>query len=67
MANKTIFISDLTNKELDEKQAVKITVTDKANEAAYVVDADRNDEIVKKLMEAGKKQAVRGRKEAAKK
>lgn len=65
MANRTVFVSDLDGKELDEKDAVKITLTDKANNAAYVVDASRADALAKTLMDKGKKQAVRGRKETA--
>ena len=65
MANRMVFVSDLDGKELTEDEAVKITVTDKKNETAYVVDANRNDPGVKILMEKGKKQAVRGRKEKA--
>lgn len=66
MANKTIFISDLTGKELEEKDAVRITVTDKSNGKAFVVDAARTEPEAKLLMEKGKAQAVRGRKSESK-
>jgi len=65
MANRTVFVSDLDGKELEEKDAVKITVTDKANQSTYVVDASRGDATAKLLMEKGRKQAIRGRKETA--
>lgn len=63
MAKKIIYVSDLSSKELDEKDAVKITVTfADARRGQYVVDAHPDDAVVKQLTEAGVKQARRGRK-----
>jgi hypothetical protein len=62
MARKTIFVSDLSGKEIDAKDAVRITVsfTD-ARRGQVVVDAHPEDPEVKLLTEKGTKQARRGR------
>lgn len=64
MAKKTIFVSDLSGKEIaNERDAVTITVRfGDARRGVYVVDAHPDDPEVKKLMSAGKQQARRGRK-----
>jgi hypothetical protein len=63
MARKTITVSDLSGKEItDGKEAVTITVRyGDARKGQYVVDAHANDPDVKKLVEAGRQQARRGR------
>ena len=62
MAHKTIFVSDLSGKEIDDGSAVKITVTfDDARRGMYVLDAHPDDAEVKSLVEKGTKQARRGR------
>ena len=62
MAKKTVVVSDLSGKELDEKNSVKITVSfSDARRGIYTVDADPGDTIVKQLIEAGTPQKRRGR------
>jgi len=66
MARKTIFISDLSNRELDANDHVTITVKfSDARRGQYVVDAHPGDSEVKRLLQAGTKQARRGRKPRA--
>jgi hypothetical protein len=67
VARKTILVSDLSNKELDEKNAVQIVVKfNDARRGQYLVDAHPDDVEVKKLIEAaGTKQARRGRRPRA--
>jgi hypothetical protein len=64
MARKTVFVSDLSGKEIEsEREAVTITVKfGDARRGMYVVDAHPDDSEVKRLMSAGKQQARRGRK-----
>lgn len=66
MARRTIFVSDLSGKEIDERDAVRVTVsyTD-ARRGQVVVDAHPDDAEVKRLVEVGTKQARRGRKPKA--
>lgn len=65
MARKTIYISDLSKKELDEKDTVKITVTfADARRGQYVLDAHPDDAEVKSLIAKGTKHARRGRPKA---
>lgn len=63
MAKRTIFVSDLSGKEIDnEKDSVTITVKfGDARRGQYVVDAHPDDSEVKKLVEKGAQQARRGR------
>lgn len=62
MAKRTIYVSDLSGKEIDEKDAVKITVSfSDARKGQVVVDAHPNDAEVKTLVARGTKQARRGR------
>jgi hypothetical protein len=63
MARKTIFVSDLSGKEIaNERDAVTITVKfGDARRGVYVVDAHPDDAEVKTLMSKGKQQARRGR------
>ena len=62
MARRTIFVSDLSGKEIDERDAVRITVTfTDARKGQIVVDAHPDDAEVKKLVQVGTKQARRGR------
>jgi hypothetical protein len=63
MAKKTIFVSDLSGKEIvNERDAVTITVKfGDARRGQYVVDAHPDDPEVKRLMKKGKQQARRGR------
>ena len=66
MAKRTIFVSDLSGKEIAEKDAVRITVSfSDARKGLVVVDAHPNDAEVKRLTEAGTKQARRGRPKAS--
>ena len=63
MARKVIYVSDLSDRELDEKDAAQITVKfSDARRGVYVVDAHPDDDMVRRLMETGRKQARRGRK-----
>jgi len=62
MARKTVLVSDLSGRELDEKDTVQITVKfSDARRGQYVLDAHPDDPDVKKLTTAGTKQARRGR------
>jgi hypothetical protein len=62
MAKRTIFVSDLSGKEIDAKDAVRITVTyTDARRGQVVVDAHPDDDEVKRLVSKGTKQARRGR------
>jgi hypothetical protein len=66
VARRTVFVSDLSSKQIDEKDAVRITVNfSDARRGTYVIDAHPSDPDVKRLMEAGRKQARRGRKPKA--
>jgi hypothetical protein len=67
MARKTIFVSDLSGKEIaNERESVKITVTfGDARKGMYVIDAHPDDPEVKALISKGKQQARRGRKPKA--
>jgi hypothetical protein len=66
MARKTIYVSDLSGKEIDEKDSVRITVTfSDARRGVEVLDAHPDDPAVKELVSKGKKQARRGRKPKA--
>lgn len=64
MARKTIFVSDLSGREISNpRDAVTITVKfGDARRGQYHVDAHPEDPEVKKLMERGTQQARRGRK-----
>jgi hydroxymethylglutaryl-CoA reductase len=66
MARRTITISDFSSKEIgDPKESVKITLTYCDGRRGVVVsDAHISDEIVKKIAEAGRSQARRGRPKA---
>ena len=67
MARKTVFVSDLSGKEIaNERDAVTITVKfGDARRGQYAVDAHPDDAEVKRLISAGKQQARRGRKPKA--
>lgn len=66
MARKTVYVSDLSGKQLDEKDAVRITVSfSDARRGQYVVDAHPDDAEVKQLLAKGTKQARRGRRPKA--
>jgi len=60
MASKSIFVSDISGNELTEKDAVRVSISDKAEDAVYVLDASRDE--VKELIGKGIKQARRGAK-----
>jgi len=63
MARKTVFVSDLSGKEINDAEAVQITVKfADARKGLYVIDAHPDDAEVKLLIEKGTKQARRGRK-----
>ena len=64
MARKTIFISDITGKPIDEKNAATVTIryTDaRRGQVVLDVNADEVDDLASK----GAKQARRGRKPKA--
>ena len=67
MAKKTVFVSDLSGKEIsNDRDAVKITVTfGDARRGMYVVDGHPDDSIVKELISKGTQQARRGRRPKA--
>ncbi len=67
MARKTVFVSDLSGKEIsNDRDAVKITVTfGDARKGMFVIDAHPDDPEVKALMSKGTQQARRGRKPKA--
>ena len=61
MARKTIIVSDLTGKEIDAKEAVKVTITyADARRGQVVLDVNANE--VDELAGKGTRQARRGRK-----
>ena len=63
MARKTIVVSDLTGKDLDPRDAVRITVSfSDARRGHYVLDAHPEDPEVQNLIAKGRRQARRGRK-----
>lgn len=63
MARKTIFVSDLSGMEIEDGNAVQITVNFlDARRGQYVIDAHPDDADVKRLMAKGTKQGRRGRK-----
>ena len=64
MARKTIFVSDLTGKEIDEKDAAKVTITYSDARRGQIVLDVRADEVAD-LAARGTKQARRGRKPKA--
>jgi hypothetical protein len=63
MARKTVFVSDLSGKEIgNDRDAVTITVKyGDARKGVIVVDAHPDDSEVKRLVQAGRQQARRGR------
>ena len=61
MARKTIYVSDITGNEIDEKDAAKVTITyTDARRGQVVLDANANE--IAELAAKGTKQARRGRK-----
>ena len=63
MARKTIVVSDLSGKELDERDAVRVTVSFKdSRRGTVVVDAHEDDSEIQRLISVGTRQARRGRK-----
>lgn len=60
MARKTIFVSDLTGKEIDEKNAATVTIRYADARRGQVV-LDVNAAEVEDLASKGTKQARRGR------
>ncbi len=65
MARKTIYVSDLTGKNIDEKDAAIVTIRYADARRGQVV-LDANADEVADLAAKGVKQARRGRKPAAK-
>lgn len=60
MARKSIFISDLSGNEIDEKNAAKVTITySDARKGQIVLDVNADE--VADLAAKGTKQARRGR------
>ncbi len=64
MARKTIYVSDLTGKEIEEKEAAKVTIH-YADARRGVVVLDVNASEVEDIASKGSKQARRGRKPKA--
>ena len=64
MARKTIFVSDLTGKEIDEKDAAVVTIK-YADARRGQVSLDVNSSEIEDLAAKGTKQARRGRKPKA--
>ena len=66
MARKTIFVSDLSGKEIDNnRDAVTITVKySDARKGVIVVDAHPDDSEVKRLVQAGRQQVGQSRRTA---
>jgi len=61
MARKTVFVSDLTGKEIDEKNAATVTIRyADARRGQVVLDVNAGE--VDELASKGTKQARRGRK-----
>jgi len=61
MARKTIFVSDLTGRTIDEKEAATVTIRyADARRGQVVLDVNANE--VSDLASKGTKQARRGRK-----
>jgi hypothetical protein len=61
MARKTIYVSDLTGKEIDEKSAARITINfSDARKGTIVLDV--NETEISDLISKGIRQARRGRK-----
>ena len=64
MARKTIFVSDLTGRAIDEKDAATVTIRyGDARKGQVVLDVNASE--VADLAEKGAKQARRGRKPKA--
>ena len=61
MARKTIFVSDLTGEQIDEKDAAQLAITYRDARRGRVV-LDVNASEVEDLARRGTKQARRGRK-----
>jgi hypothetical protein len=60
MARKTIFVSDLSGKEIDDKDAAKVTITyADARRGQIVLDVNASE--VDELASKGTRQARRGR------
>ena len=64
MARKTVFVSDITGKEINEKDAAKLTITYADARRGQVV-LDVNASEVEELAAKGVRQARRGRKPKA--
>jgi hypothetical protein len=64
MARRTVFISDFSGEEIDQRHAVRITVVypGDSRKGMVVVDAHADDPEVEQLLSVGTKQARRGRK-----
>ena len=64
MARKTIFVSDLTGKEIDDKNAAQVVINYRDARRGRVV-LDVNADEVDDLAQKGTKQARRGRRPKA--
>jgi hypothetical protein len=62
VATKTIFVSDLSERPLEDSDHVQITVKfADGRRGQYLVDAHQDDPEVQRLVSVGRKQARRGR------
>lgn len=64
MARKTVFVSDLSGNEINERDAAKLTITySDARRGQVILDVNASE--VEDLAAKGRKQAKRGRKPKA--
>lgn len=60
MAKRTVIISDLDGKPVEDADLATVSVTIGTN--VYVVDASKDDKLIQTLVTKGTKQNKRGRK-----
>ena len=60
MARKTILVSDLTGKEIEDRKAAKVTIT-YADARKGMIVLDVNEDEISDLAGKGQRQARRGR------
>lgn len=61
MTTKTVRFSDLTGNMIEDKDLAQIRVSIAGRDKILLVDADRNDGLVKKLISVGTEKPRRGR------
>jgi hypothetical protein len=66
LARKTVFVSDLSGREIDERDAVTITVKfSDARRGQVVIDGHPEDAAVAELISKGRREGRRGRRPKA--